>query len=505
MPASSPSVHGHPAPIPIGGARQLFLDDELVAHTDLRRTFHKPVLHPASPVLVPETALELNGGVMPAAAMASVFRDPADGLFKMWYLAGYDDAIAYATSVDGLHWERPALDVVPGTNRVLPPMPGYVRNGATVWLDAGAQDPDERFKLLAFFRAGTGSWPRRVPVPAPERDEVASVYTSPDGIRWTWRAHTGPCGDNTSFFQDTRRGQWCFSIRTLGGVDGRTRSIVVHEDFVRGAQWGAEDVRHWLAADAADRPDPLLQWRPELYKVDCATYESLLVGLFALYLGPPNHIAGGTGVPKTIDLHLGFSRDGLNWHRPDRNAFIACSREPGSWDRGYLQASPGLCVVQDDELWFYFSAYSGISPAQGTGPYAGGALGLAVLRRDGFASMDGPGRPMPAIDRHGSRTPGLDRPASGCLTTVTLLLPPGDLFVNANVRAGELRVELLDDSEAVVDGFSRADCVALAGDSTRHRVSWQSRPLQAVQQRPVRLRFWLAAGELYSFWIEPAS
>ena len=49
-----------------------------------------------------------------------VWFDPKDELFKMWYHAGWFDGVGYATSKDGIHWERPSLDVTPGTNRVLP-------------------------------------------------------------------------------------------------------------------------------------------------------------------------------------------------------------------------------------------------------------------------------------------------------------------------------------------------------------------------------------------------
>ena len=125
------------APISIDVGRQLFFDDHLIADTTLNRTFHKPRIHPASPILKPETALEMNDGVMPAAAPFSdgVWYDPKDKLFKLWYIAGYDDGFGLALSEDGIEWRRPALDVVPGTNRVLKPIPGYIRNGSTVWLE----------------------------------------------------------------------------------------------------------------------------------------------------------------------------------------------------------------------------------------------------------------------------------------------------------------------------------------------------------------------------------
>src|SRR2546429_582931 len=74
-----------------------------------------------NPILKPETSLEMNNGICPVACPFhdGVFYDPKDQLFRMWYHAGWFDGIGYAISQDGLHWERPMLDVEPGTNRVL--------------------------------------------------------------------------------------------------------------------------------------------------------------------------------------------------------------------------------------------------------------------------------------------------------------------------------------------------------------------------------------------------
>ncbi len=36
-----------------------------------------------------------------------VFFDPADRLFKMWYMAGYQQHTALAMSTDGIAWTAP--------------------------------------------------------------------------------------------------------------------------------------------------------------------------------------------------------------------------------------------------------------------------------------------------------------------------------------------------------------------------------------------------------------
>ena len=82
--------------------------------------------------------------------------DPADGLFKMWYTGGYLASMCYATSKDGVHWEKPDLDVREGTNVVLDPVHGHHRffDTNTVWLDHDARDQGERFKYFATEVAG---------------------------------------------------------------------------------------------------------------------------------------------------------------------------------------------------------------------------------------------------------------------------------------------------------------------------------------------------------------
>ena len=49
---------------------------------------------------------------------SSVEKDPVTPpyLFKMWYLVGESAATGYATSRDGIHWQKPLLDVRPPTN-----------------------------------------------------------------------------------------------------------------------------------------------------------------------------------------------------------------------------------------------------------------------------------------------------------------------------------------------------------------------------------------------------
>src|SRR6185436_661557 len=76
-----------------------------------------------------------------------VFFDPKDRTFKLWYMAGYGTSTCLALSQDGIHWTKPALDLVKGTNIVY----RHPRDSNTVWLDQFTKDPARRFKMAFWY------------------------------------------------------------------------------------------------------------------------------------------------------------------------------------------------------------------------------------------------------------------------------------------------------------------------------------------------------------------
>lgn len=472
-------------PIRINIGRQLFVDDYLISETSLRRTFHKPRIHEASPVLKPETVLEMNNGYCPVACpfQDGVFFDPKDRLFKIWYEAGWMDGTAYAYSEDGVRWVRPKLDIEPDTNRVLPRRDPYQRDGAGVWLDLETSKPNERFKMFIYLRKRNSEEFHYGELFSGKTDsEGGFLYTSPDGIHWNERNPAGQCGDNTDFFYNPFRKTWFYSIRTYD-KRGRIRSYRECADFVRGASWTNNDVFFLASVDQKDLPDPDLGYQPQLYNLDAVAYESLMLGMFGIFKGPPNDISEKTGIPKVTDLEIGFSRDGVHWDRPDRSAFLACSRKPSTWNRGYLHSTTGVCLICGDELRLYFGAFSGISPRLGQHMYAGGSTGLALLRRDGFASMDADTRP-------------------GTLTTRPVIFDGRYLFVNADARNGQLSAEVLTRNGEVIPPFKRKNCRMLRADKTCQKISWiGSEDVEQLRGRPVVFRFHAVNARSFSLWV----
>ena len=139
-------------------------------------------------------------------------------------------------------------------------------------------------------------------------------------------------------------------------------------------------------------------------------------------------------------------------------------------------------MIVKDEWYSYFGAWSGISPRLGGDMYAGGSTGVAILRRDGFASVHG----------------------DGTLTTKPVSFDGKHLFVNTDARAGELRVEVVDQDGQPIGQFTESACVPLREDSTSARVRWRGgSDLSKLSGGPVRFRFRLKGVRLYSFWVTP--
>jgi hypothetical protein len=94
--------------------------------------------------------------------------------------------------------------------------------------------------------------------------------------------------------------------------------------------------------------------------------------------------------------------------------------------------------------------------------------------------------------------------AEGTLTTRPVTFSGKHLFVNVDAPKGKLQVEVLDAKSGLVAPFSRANCVPVSADKTRQVIGWTgASDLSALSGKPVRFRFYLTQGRLYSFWVTP--
>jgi hypothetical protein len=167
-----------------------------------------------------------------------------------------------------------------------------------------------------------------------------------------------------------------------------------------------------------------------------------------------------------------------NWERlGNREPFIGPSRlDSGAYDTLCI-ACPSYPAVRGDELWFYYVGIKtyAISSLRFRDQ---GAICLAVLRRDGFISLDA-------------------GEAEGTVLTKPFTPPGGSLFVNVDAPRGSLRVEALDAGGQVV-----AVSAHLAGDLPREKVKWEDGSIEALEGQQVALKFSLRDASLYSYWLE---
>ena len=513
-----------PKVIPIDVGRQLFVDDFLVAATQgVKRVFFKPRKYHANPLLWPETKNELglatelgdrpypknSDGTYKApwrpdyktapccyTSGGGLWYDPTRKVFRLWYIAGWSQRIAYAESKDLIHWERPPVGLR-GTN-ILRDWPNSWDTWV-VWPNFAAKNPYADWKLYHSYGGNPGS---------------GYEYESTDGITWKEVARCGLAGDASTMFYNPFRGKWVWSLRSVWR--GRSRNYREHSDFVKGAAWhfpmdaktaadGARpfyiagqytntcDVVNWMACDDQDLPkmlDGKTFTNAQLYNFDATPYESVMIGLHKIMCGRDNGVAAHVGMPKTTEIHFGYSRDGFHFDRPDRTPAIGDSGWwSGEWDAGYLAPVSSGFVIKDEELWFLYAAMRGdtssVEPPECTlanGMHANGSIGAAILRRDGFAGMVADGR--------------------GELVTRPVRFSGSHFFVNADTRFGSLAVEVLDAAGKVVKGYSAADCMGLDHrNATKAEIRWKGGDLKRFTGHPVRFRFKMHVTTLYSFWV----
>jgi hypothetical protein len=481
-PMPVPYLDFPPAVIPIDVGRQLFVDNFLIERTDLERSFHMPEKYAGNPVLKPETPIELglvepeghvkpyghgNAGAGPKSG--GCWWDPDAQVFKLWYETSWFGPIAMAVSKDGLHWDRPALDIRPGSNIVSPV--DMTPDSWTVVPNWNATDPQEKWTLY---------------VQPPGTSQPGASLTSSDGIHWNRKVKTGSTDDRSTHFYNPFRKKWVYSLRTAFPGRGRARYYYECDDFMKGASWTEADKVVWAMTDKMDPPDPYIGDAAQLYNLDAVAYESLMLGMFEIHRGPDNNVCGQRGVPKLTELNFAFSRDGFHWDRPDRRTHIPAERKD-VWDRGYIQSLGNVCVISGDKMLFYYIGFRGNTAKAGSGNsmYDRSATGVAILRRDGFASLDAGSAP-------------------GFVLTRPVTFTGKQLFVNADCPGGELRAEVLDEDGKVIAPFTAENCEPVRLDSTKQIIRWKGgRDVSALAGQIVRFRFLLTGGKLYSFWVSP--
>ena len=498
------------------GVRQLFLDDHGIAKINgLQRTMHQP--EKRGPVVKPDVPSDGNLLELRAAPVW----DETERVYKMFYLAmPMDDhpliGMALAVSKDGLQWDKPdwgqQIEIRGSTknNRIAVEHKPGVRDTFFMNVVYDSDDPDAGRRYKALYG-----------------DEYRLPIVSPDGIRWTKLSVPRlASSDESSLVYDRKQQRFLAWLKT-GNKYGRAHSLTISQDFriwsPSQLSFGADDIDQPLALKfirerIADRglsqpvfvdDDPALgkplrpgppTWRAECYYIGVFPYEGLYIGFPSMYY-PTGVDANGTNCDGFDLIQLACTRDLLTWSRlGNREPFIPPGRiddgRVGVWDRVQMFATEP--IVRDDELWIYYCGLKwrdnpyefnsdrssrdlkSLSPEERADQTEGmGAICLAILRRDGFVSLDAGESP-------------------GTISTQTFKWSGVKLMANVETREpGELRAEILDTEGTVI-----ATSQPMPGNQPQGEFHW-SQPLpESLHGRQVRLRFTLREGSFYSWWLE---
>ena len=432
----------------IGSERQLFLDDGLIASMGgLTRVVHQPGKHPDNPVLTYSKPWEGNC----VLTWGSVLWDEQAGRFRIWYQTyqkfgrpGEQMFVCTATSKDGLTWDKPELGLIAyrgskANNIVMAPEANGHIDSPSVF-----GDPKGGYRMV---------WHQR---------EGIRTATSPDGLRWTKHPDVVvKAGDRNTACYDADRKRY----RVITRIPGRGMRTCGLWESPDGETF--ERLGEILAPNAED-PD-----KTQFYGMIEFRYAGLRLGFLEMFFVPK----------RVLNTQLAYSRDGLDWSRAcDQQTFLECG-PPGEWDAAWVTPSHNPPIRRGDKLYIFYQGRQTLHWAEK--PYGHiGAIGLAFLRVDGFASVD-------AVYEEGS------------VTTCPLVFQGRKLHVNANARPGYVAVEVLGEDGKVVSGFGRDDCQAMTMvDAIDHEMTWKGgKDLGAVAGKVVRMRFILRGAQLYSFWV----
>ncbi len=458
--------------------RYLFLDLHHITRIEgLYRQMHQPKRHPENPILRGENPWESV-----ASLYGTVLYNPQDSLFKMWYLTGpYVDGmvevrqrqalgnitlLAYATSTDGVHWEKPILNQVDFAGSTANNLIDVGRTnceGMAVIYDENETDPDRRYKGFYWEHGGINTYIQHEGRTIWGHGEGDGMWMSfsPDGVHWT-NYENNPV---ISLGSDTTQSLvW----------DPKLQKYVVFGRFGAGgrktARAESSDGIHFSEPELVLECDAIDEGDTQIYGMPINIYEGIYIGMIWIYR---------EGVDGTIDTSLATSRDGINWQRVlDRQTFLTLG-EKGGWEDGMARISQNF-ITHNNQLYFY---YGGVN-----GPHTGrkfkqverkhkSMLGLATLRRDGFVSLDA-------------------GETEGYMLTKPLTLDGKDLHLNVDARHGYVVVTVTDDTGTPLENYTSEQII---GDELETTVNF-SRPLGTIKGREVRLRFQLKDASLYSYW-----
>lgn len=386
----------------------------------------------------------------------NVLWDQDAKVFKLWYkcVLADKDAIArmdgpstvhdvgwyllYATSKDGLRWEKPALGLHrfggdSATNIV-------ARDTPNVGVFKDAHDPDAARRYKMVYDVGLGK-PR--------------VRFSADGVHWSDAIEArgfGPQNGDThnNAFWDPAGGRYLWFTKLYLGE--RTMARFESQDFI-----------HWHNDGMVLRSTIDEGKTSQTYCMTPFRYGSVWLAYVMIY-----H-AGGD---RSVDCELAWSPDLLHWERLAPGTPFLPRGAKGSYDSECLYAMAGPPVIQDGQLLLFY----GGSDFPHTGWKRHCLPCLARVPVDQFA---------------GYAPQDMTRPAT--LFTRQIVVTDEPLRISASAGGGSIRIAAIDEIAVGID-----EAEPITGDVTDQPLKWKHDGLSHHAGKRIHLQIELDHATLWA-------
>jgi hypothetical protein len=444
----------------------LLLDDRIIEKAEnAKLTVGTVEKHKANPLFVEDKPWEKRFDNL----YGNVIYDKDEKIYKCWYSPFIVDesalgmsqeerdskkysppwtremAICYATSKDGITWNKPEMGLVEyegsKANNILWRGEKFSEENAKQELWAGPHgsgvfkdeyDPDPKRRYKAFIKM-----------------HILSVAFSEDGINWSDRTacpEADVAGDthNNAFWAPTLN-KYVGITREWGRAKGRQVVRTESDDFLK---WTPAE----LVMEGIDK-------NHQTYAMPVFYYGGVYLGLVAIHQQDSDRVW----------TELTWSADTKNWHRIDPgNPLIPCSEKVLDYDYGcvYPCAYP---VFLDDEIRLYYGGSDYLHFG-----WRNGSLGLATLRPDGFAGYEQEASGKPAV-----------------ITTTPVPYSVQGVHLTADVaKGGSVTVSVIDKKG------EQLSAAATIVENVTDKQLWFNDKLDGNE---LRLRFELNNAKLYSF------
>lgn len=282
------------------------------------------------------------------------------------------------------------------------------------------------------------------------------------------------------------------------------RKVLLSESYEKDGELFFSDQLNALVLEA-DNSDPA---GADIYDMPVTAYAGKYIGFPVVYNRRMSDLE--PDLLETLTVELAFSHNGYAWHRIGQGKQFIPQGSGKSWDSG-MTSGLGSPVIVNDKLLFHYTSTNGRHDEGSLLPDLVSGIGSASLRIDGFVSLDA-------------------GPEGGTLVTVPFFPQGKFLYLNADARGGEIRVEVLQEGHSVelkkahsnqnILGLFRMDkCIPITDDSIAHLVKWEhgenfidnftkgwndellyvTRSKQ-FEERAIVLKIHLKNAKLYSFW-----